>query len=101
MTVTHIEFACRIWGLRATDLNQGVVYGIHTEQCARDERLINRLDYDEIFGTALNRFCIEAAIGQPLSVYGTGGQTRSFIDIRDTVRCIEIAINNPADSGEF
>lgn len=99
---THnIRFVCKIWGLRATDLNQGVVYGVLTDQTAKDEALINRLDYDEVFGTALNRFCIQAAIGHPLTVYGTGGQTRGFLDIRDTVRCMEIAIANPAAEGEF
>ncbi|MBP5975345.1 MAG: NAD-dependent epimerase/dehydratase family protein [Brasilonema octagenarum HA4186-MV1] len=97
----NIHFACRIWGLRATDLNQGVVYGVLTEETGMDELLINRLDYDGVFGTALNRFCIQAAIGHPLTVYGKGGQTRGFLDIRDTVRCIEIAIANPAESGEF
>ncbi|UZQ56147.1 NAD-dependent epimerase/dehydratase family protein [Trichothermofontia sichuanensis B231] len=97
----NIHFACRIWGLRATDLNQGVVYGVLTEETGMDERLINRLDYDGVFGTALNRFCIQAAIGHPLTVYGKGGQTRGFLDIRDTVRCIEIAIANPAEAGEF
>ncbi|WNZ23343.1 NAD-dependent epimerase/dehydratase family protein [Leptolyngbya sp. NK1-12] len=97
----NIHFACRIWGLRATDLNQGVVYGVLTEETGMDELLINRLDYDGIFGTALNRFCIQAAIGHPLTVYGKGGQTRGFLDIRDTVRCIEIAVNNPAEAGEF
>ncbi|NMG07022.1 NAD-dependent epimerase/dehydratase family protein [Brasilonema sp. UFV-L1] len=97
----NIHFACRIWGLRATDLNQGVVYGVLTEETGMDELLINRLDYDGVFGTALNRFCIQAAIGHPLTVYGKGGQTRGFLDIRDTVRCVEIAIANPAQSGEF
>lgn len=97
----NIHFACRIWGLRATDLNQGVVYGVLTEETGMDEMLINRLDYDGVFGTALNRFCIQAAIGHPLTVYGKGGQTRGFLDIRDTVRCIEIAIANPAEPGEF
>ena len=97
----NIQFACRVWGLRATDLNQGVVYGVLTSQTARDEVLVNRLDYDQVFGTALNRFCIQAAIGHPLTVYGTGGQTRGFLDIRDTVRCIEIAVSNPAAAGEF
>lgn len=97
----NIHFACRIWGLRATDLNQGVVYGVLTEETGMDELLINRLDYDSIFGTALNRFCIQAAIGHPLTVYGKGGQTRGFLDIRDTVRCIELAVNNPAEPGEF
>ncbi len=97
----NIHFACRIWGLRATDLNQGVVYGVLTEETGMDELLINRLDYDGVFGTALNRFCIQAAIGHPLTVYGKGGQTRGFLDIRDTVRCIEIAVANPAEAGEF
>lgn len=97
----NIHFACKIWGLRATDLNQGIVYGVLTEETGMDELLINRLDYDGIFGTALNRFCIQAAIGHPLTVYGKGGQTRALLDIRDTVRCIEIAVNNPADAGEF
>ncbi len=97
----NIHFACRIWGLRATDLNQGVVYGVLTEETGIDELLINRLDYDGVFGTALNRFCIQAAIGHPLTVYGKGGQTRGFLDIRDTVRCVELAIANPAAAGEF
>lgn len=97
----NIHFACRVWGLRATDLNQGVVYGVLTEETGMDELLINRLDYDGVFGTALNRFCIQAAIGYPLTVYGKGGQTRGFLDIRDTVRCVEIAIANPADPGQF
>jgi UDP-sulfoquinovose synthase len=97
----NIHFACRIWGLRATDLNQGVVYGTLTPQAERDVRLINRFDYEEVFGTVLNRFCIQAAIGHPLTVYGKGGQTRGFLDIRDTVRCVELAIENPAERGEF
>jgi UDP-sulfoquinovose synthase len=97
----NIHFACKVWGLRATDLNQGVVYGVLTEETGMDELLINRLDYDGVFGTALNRFCIQAAIGHPLTVYGKGGQTRSFLDIRDTVRCVELAIATPAEPGEF
>ena len=96
----NIMFACKIWGLRATDLNQGVVYGTMTEEVALSEALINRFDYDEVFGTVLNRFCVQAAIGHPLTVYGKGGQTRGFLDIRDTVRCIEIACLNPAGQGE-
>jgi UDP-sulfoquinovose synthase len=97
----NIHFACRVWGLRATDLNQGVVYGVLTEETGMDELLINRLDYDGVFGTALNRFCIQAATGHPITVYGKGGQTRGFLDIRDTVRCVELAIANPADPGQF
>jgi UDP-sulfoquinovose synthase len=98
---TNIHFACRTWGLRATDLNQGVVYGIETEETAGDERLITRFDYDEIFGTVLNRFCVQAVIGHPLTVYGTGGQTRGFLNIRDTLNCVELAATNPAEAGEF
>ncbi len=97
----NIQFACKIWGLRATDLNQGVVYGVLTDETGMDELLLNRLDYDGVFGTALNRFCIQAAIGHPLTVYGKGGQTRGFLDIRDTVRCIDLALSNPANPGEF
>jgi UDP-sulfoquinovose synthase len=97
----NIMFACKVWGLRATDLNQGIVYGTVTDDVARDETLINRFDYDEIFGTVLNRFCVQAAVEHPLTVYGKGGQTRGFLDIRDTVRCIEIACLNPAARGEF
>lgn len=96
----NIMFACKTWRLRATDLNQGVVYGTMTNETALDERLINRFDYDEIFGTVLNRFCVQAAIGHPLTVYGKGGQIRGFLDIRDTVRCIELACLNPAKPGE-
>jgi UDP-sulfoquinovose synthase len=97
----NIHFACRVWGLRATDLNQGVVYGIETDETARDERLITRFDYDEVFGTALNRFCVQAMIGHPLTVYGLGGQTRGFLNIRDTLQCVELAVGNPPDEGDF
>ncbi len=96
----NMMFACRIWGLRATDLNQGVVYGTVTNEVVLDEALINRFDYDDVFGTVLNRFCAQAAVGHPLTVYGKGGQTRGFLDIRDTVRCIELACLNPAREGE-
>jgi UDP-sulfoquinovose synthase len=98
---TNIHFACRTWGLRATDLNQGVVYGIETEETARNERLITRFDYDELFGTVLNRFCVQAVIGHPLTVYGAGQQTRGFLNIRDTLACVELAALNPAEWGEF
>jgi UDP-sulfoquinovose synthase len=97
----NMMFACKIWGTRATDLNQGVVYGTTTDEVALDEALINRFDYDEVFGTVLNRFCAQAALGHPLTVYGKGGQTRGFLDIRDTVRCVELACLNPAGKGEF
>jgi UDP-sulfoquinovose synthase len=97
----NIEFTCRAWGLRATDLNQGVVYGQQTSQTAADERLATRFDYDAVFGTVLNRFVVLAALGQPLTVYGDGGQTRGLIDIRDTVECIRLAAEHPAGPGEY
>ncbi|WCK54554.1 NAD-dependent epimerase/dehydratase family protein [Aneurinibacillus sp. Ricciae_BoGa-3] len=97
----NLMFAARAWGLRVTDLNQGIVYGLHTDETKLDPILVNRLDYDGVFGTALNRFLIQAAIGHDLTVYGEGGQTRGFLNIADTVRCIEIAALHPADPGEF
>ena len=87
-------------GLRITDLHQGIVWGTQTPQTIIDERLINRFDYDGDYGTVLNRFLMQAAIGHPLTVHGTGGQTRAFIHIRDTVRCVEIALNNPPERGD-
>jgi UDP-sulfoquinovose synthase len=98
---TNLHFATRVYGLRATDLNQGVVYGVHTDQTVLDDRLLTRFDYDEKFGTALNRFCAQAVIGHPLTVYGTGGQTRGFLNLRDTLACVELAMLNPADAGEM
>ncbi len=97
----NIEFACRIWGIRATDLNQGVVYGQQTPQTAMDDRLATRYDYDAVFGTVLNRFVIQSVLGLPLTVYGNGSQVRGIIEIRDTVRCLQLACENPADPGEF
>jgi len=97
----NIHFACRMWGIRATDLNQGVVYGIETEHTKLDDRLATRFDYDDVFGTALNRFCVQAMIGHPLTVYGRGGQTRGYLNIVDTLRCVELAVLHPADRGEF
>ena len=86
--------------MRVTDLHQGIVWGTQTEETRLDERLINRFDYDGDYGTVLNRFLMQAAIGYPLTVHGTGGQTRAFIHIQDTVRCIELAIENPPQTGE-
>ncbi len=97
----NLEFGCRIWGMRVTDLNQGVVYGAETEQTKLDPRLATRFDYDAVFGTVLNRFIIQAVLGQPVTVYGNGSQTRGMINIVDTVECIRIASENPADAGEF
>ncbi len=87
-------------GLQITDLHQGIVWGTQTDETKKDERLINRFDYDGDYGTVLNRFLMQAAVGYPLTVHGTGGQTRAFIHIQDTVRCIELAINNPPQTGE-
>jgi UDP-sulfoquinovose synthase len=97
----NIHFACRIWKLRATDLNQGVVYGVETDESALDDRLATSFHYDEVFGTALNRFCVQAVAGEPITVYGKGGQTRGFLNIRDTLQCVELAVRNPADAGEM
>jgi UDP-sulfoquinovose synthase len=97
----NILFACRVWGLRATDLNQGVVYNVQTPETSVDPRLVTRYDYDSVFGTVLNRFCVQAAMQQPITIYGDGGQTRGFIDLRDTVRCVELAIANPGPPGEL
>jgi UDP-sulfoquinovose synthase len=97
----NIHFACRIWGLRSTDLNQGVVYGIQTDETARDERLCTRFDYDEVLGTALNRFCVQAVVGYPLSVYGKGGQTRGFLNIIDTIQCVRLAVENAPEAGDY
>jgi UDP-sulfoquinovose synthase len=93
-------FYCANDQLRITDLHQGIVWGTQTPQTVRDERLINRFDYDGDYGTVLNRFLMQAAIGHPLTVHGTGGQTRAFIHIRDTVRCVQIALENPPTRGD-
>jgi UDP-sulfoquinovose synthase len=97
----NIHFACRIWGIRSTDLNQGVVYGIRTDETDLHEHLCTRFDYDEVLGTALNRFCVQAVVGYPLSVYGKGGQTRGFLNIVDTIQCIRLAVENAPRSGEY
>ena len=94
------QFYAQNDGLRITDLHQGIVWGTHTDQTRRHEQLINRFDYDGDYGTVLNRFLIQAAIGHPLTVHGTGGQTRAFIHIQDSVRCIELALGDAPKSGE-
>jgi UDP-sulfoquinovose synthase len=86
--------------IKVTDLHQGIAWGTQTEETSLDEKLINRFDYDGDYGTVLNRFLMQAAIGYPLTVHGSGGQTRAFINIQDTVRCIELAIDNPPQQGE-
>ncbi len=97
----NLMFASRIWNLRVTDLNQGVVYGTDTDETAIDPRLATSFHYDEYFGTVINRFVAQAVAGMPLTVYGTGGQKRGYLNIRDTLQCVEIAAMNPASSGEF
>jgi len=97
----NIIFCCKIWGLRATDLNQGVVYGVETGETTQDARLATRFDYDQIYGTALNRFCAQATVEYPLTVYGKGQQIRGYINLRDTIRCIELAITSPPGEGEY
>jgi UDP-sulfoquinovose synthase len=97
----NIMFGCRIWGIRATDLNQGIVYGHETEETILHPDLATRFDYDGVFGTVLNRFCVQAVTGHPLTVYGAGGQTRGMLNILDTLACVELALENPADRGEF
>ncbi len=93
------QFYAKNYGLRITDLHQGIVWGTQTEQTSMDERLINRFDYDGDYGTVLNRFLMQSAVGYPLTVHGTGGQKRAFIHIQDTVRCIKLAVDNPPDRG--
>ncbi|MGI9326885.1 MAG: NAD-dependent epimerase/dehydratase family protein [Pseudomonadales bacterium] len=94
------QFYAKNDGLRITDLHQGIVWGTHTDQTRRHEQLINRFDYDGDYGTVLNRFLIQAAVGYPLTVHGSGGQTRAFIHIQDSVRCIELALANPPAAGD-
>jgi len=97
----NLEFACRTWGLRVTDLNQGIVYGTHTNETRRAAALRTSFHYDAIFGTVLNRFITQSVAGEPLTVYGSGTQTRGFLDIRDTIRCVELACETPPDGGTF
>jgi len=98
---THnIMFACKIWGLRSTDIMQGVVHGIVTDDMVNDD-LLTRFDFDEVWGTALNRFCSQAVIGHELTPYGKGGQTRGYIALRDSMQCLTIATENPPDEGEY
>lgn len=97
----NIMFCCKVWGLRATDLNQGIVYGVETDETRLDPRLATRFDYDQIYGTALNRFCAQAATAYPLTVYGQGQQVRGYLNLRDTIRCIELALNSEPRAGEY
>lgn len=98
MDTLNIEFACRIWGLRSTDIMQGVVFGLN--EVDKDE-LLTRFDYDECFGTVINRFCVQALINHPLTIYGAGGQTRGYLPLKDSLQCLTLAIDNPPAKGEY
>ena len=98
----NVTFACRVWGLRSTDIMQGVVYGTRIDGMDLAEpRCRTRLDFDQCFGTALNRYCAQAVIGEPLSVYGSGGQQRGFLPLRDSIQCLTLALENPPARGEY
>lgn len=94
-------FACRVWGLRVTDIMQGVVFGTQVDEGYRDSRLYTRLDFDQCFGTAINRFCCQAVIGHPLTLFGRGTQARGFLPLRDSMQCITLCIQNPPQNGEY
>ena len=98
----NIEFACRIWGTRCTDLNQGLVYGLKTEEIDYDfKNLATSFHYDSIFGTVINRFITQIALGKPMTIYGNGSQKRGFLNIIDTLKCVDLAVNNPPKEGEY
>jgi UDP-sulfoquinovose synthase len=97
----NIMFACRLWGLRATDVMQGVVLGTRIGEMDGDDRLMTRLDFDQAFGTAVNRFCCQAVIGHPLTPFGKGHQKRGFLPVRDSMQCLSLAIENPPQRGEY
>jgi UDP-sulfoquinovose synthase len=98
---SNITMACRIWGLRSTDIMQGVVFGTRIDEMGDDERLLTRFDFDQCFGTAINRFCAQAVIGEPLTPFGKGHQKRGFLPLRDSMQCLTIAIENPPKKGEY
>jgi UDP-sulfoquinovose synthase len=97
----NIMFACKVWKLRATDVMQGVVFGTRIDEMGSDERLLTRLDFDESFGTAINRFCCQAVIGHPLTPFGRGHQKRGFLPLRDSMQCLNLALENPPQPGEY
>lgn len=96
----NVMFACKLWGLRSTDIMQGVVYGTRTNEIT-DESRLTRFDFDEIFGTVINRYCAQAIIGHPLTIYGRGGQTRGFLALIDSIQCISLLLDNPPDLGQY
>jgi UDP-sulfoquinovose synthase len=98
----NIAFVCRVWGLCATDIMQGVVYGTRiADEAANDPRLATRLDFDQCFGTAINRFCCQAVIGEPITPFGKGHQRRGFLPLRDSMQCLTLAVEKPAKAGEY
>lgn len=97
----NVTMACRVWGLRSTDIMQGVVYGTRVDAFEGNEELLTRFDFDQCFGTAINRFCAQAVIEQPLTPFGAGHQKRGFLPLRDSMQCLTLAIENPADDGEY
>lgn len=97
----NLMFATRMWNLRVTDLNQGVVYGLETKQTKISDELMTNFHYDAIFGTALNRFCAQAVMGEPITLYGSGNQKRAFLNINDTLQCVTLAAKNPPQAGKF
>jgi UDP-sulfoquinovose synthase len=97
----NIMFACKIWGLRSTDIMQGVVFGTRIDEMGDDERLLTRFDFDQCFGTAVNRFCAEAVVGHPLTPFGKGWQRRGFLPLRDSMQCLTLAVENPPEDGKY
>ncbi len=97
----NIMMACRLWGIRSTDIMQGVVYGTRIDAMGDDERLLTRFDFDQCFGTAINRFCAQSVIGEPLTPFGKGRQRRGFLPLRDSMQCLTLAVENPPESGEY
>jgi len=97
----NVTMACRLWGLRSTDIMQGVVFGTQIDEMGDDDRMLTRFDFDQCFGTAINRYCSQAVIGAPLTPYGKGHQKRGFLPLRDSMQCLTIAIENPPEKGEY
>ena len=97
----NVMFACKMWGLRSTDIMQGVVFGTRVDEMQNDEKMITRVDFDQAFGTIINRFCCQAIIGHPLTPYGNGGQKRSFIPLKDSMQCLTLVVENPPDMAEY
>ncbi|MBH28434.1 MAG: NAD-dependent dehydratase [Chloroflexi bacterium] len=97
----NVMFACKMWGLRSTDIMQGVVFGTRVDEKQNDDRMITRVDFDQAFGTIINRFCCQAIVGHPLTPYGNGGQKRSFIPLKDSMQCLTLVVENPPDTADY